>query len=170
MSDTLIGAAGLFGDEMVSATDLARHLAEVLNKARTSPITISRNNNEQFALMLRQQARDLVEAASVLGNSVEVIAAAWATANGGRTPSNLSWLRNFDRDELFELSQELSAVIEAAHGSGNWRSVKDLITHWQRSAVVIEDGLLGEALTAPPDETPLTDPATVQDEREPRVA
>ncbi len=49
---------GVFSDEVFTTTELNRHAGALLDRARNTPVTISRNN-EQFALLPREQAAKL---------------------------------------------------------------------------------------------------------------
>ena len=152
---------GVYADEMFSATDLNRRAGEVLNQARKHPVTISRNN-EQFALLPREQVGKLVEAVTVLSNSVQVLGAALAASNGGDVPVAFSWLSAFDADELSTFARELLSALTIAATTEDWDVVRDLVTQWERSAIVLTDQTMDAAFAADSDEVPLPDPASVR--------
>lgn len=156
---------GLYTDEVFSAKDLNRRAAEVLDKALKSPVTISRKN-EQFALLRRDQVGRLFEAVSTLTNAIEILAAAWVAARGGSIAPAVSWIKQFDAEELAEFAKELVAAIEIANRNASaWEDVRTLIFQWERSAEALRKGILTEAMREEPDEVELAEPAAIKTEK-----
>jgi len=161
----LDGLIGLYGDEIFSATDLNRRAGEVLNRARNHPVTISRNN-EQFALLRREQAGKLVEAVTVLTNSIEILGLAVSAAKGGEVPTSFKWLREFDSEDLSLMAREIVEAISAAAANNKWETVRDLVVQWERSAIASMDGSLDAALAEEAEESPIPDPATISSQKQ----
>jgi len=161
MATALLTGFGLFGDQVYSSTDLNRRSGEVLNKARTSPVTISRNG-EQFALLKREKAAELVQAALQFGPTLELIVGALSVVEGKEPPASVSWLRAFDVDDLRKMIREvLVASISALHETGDWEAVTSIIHEWHESALVAISGVLDEARKSPSEKIPLPDPRTL---------
>ena len=72
---------GVFSDDVFTSTQLNRSASVVLNRARTRPVTIVRNN-EQFALLRRDQASELVTAVARLGEVMRLILGVSALKEG----------------------------------------------------------------------------------------
>jgi hypothetical protein len=89
----------LFADELFTSTDLNRRAGEVLNRPRKSPVTISRNG-EQFALLKREHAADLIKAVSQFGPTLDLIEGALSVVEEKAPPNSLLWLRAFDAPDL----------------------------------------------------------------------
>jgi prevent-host-death family protein len=151
---------GIFGDDMVTATDLNRRAGEVLNRARLNPVTISRNN-EQFALMPREQVAQLIKGYACLRRSVDLIGAAWKCSLNAQVPASCEWLAAFDEEDLQEMAREILSAIERSADSGDWAKVDSVIHEWRESASAIASGVLKEAISSETDETPIEPPKVV---------
>lgn len=153
-----IGFLGLFGDNVYSSTDLNRRSGEVLDHARRGPVTISRNK-EQFALLRREQAAELVRAALQFGPTLELIAGVLSVIEGGEPPASLSWLKAFDTADLQKMIREvLTASASALHDTGDWDTVNAIIHEWHESAIASD--VLKQVMSSPADASPLPNPET----------
>jgi hypothetical protein len=149
---------GLFGDEVYSSTDLNRRSAEVLDHARTGPVTISRNG-EQFALFRREQAAELVRAALQFGPILDLLAGTLCVVEGRDPAVDLAWLKAFGSDDLRTMIREvIVASIAALRETNNWDNVNAIIHEWHESALVALSGVFEDAMGSPEDEVPLADP------------
>jgi prevent-host-death family protein len=162
---TLAGSLGLFEDQMYSSTDLNRRAGEVLNHARKGPVTISRNG-EQFALLRREQAANLVKAVLQFGPTLDLLTGALAVVEQKEPPAAFGWLKAFDTDDLRKMVGEvLAASIIALRDTGDWDAVNAIIHQWHESGLVAMSGILDEAMQTPDDGSlePLPDPRTLVD-------
>src|SRR5260370_42316141 len=100
MGNDTLNDLGVFGDKLYTSTDLNRRSGEVLNHAREHPVTISRNN-EQFALLRREQAAQLVRTVKNISSAMAVLSAAQTALSGG--PPELEWLKVFEKNDLQNL-------------------------------------------------------------------
>jgi len=160
MASVALNGLEVFGDKVYSSTDLNRRSGEVLNHAREHPVTISRNN-EQFALLRREQAAKLVRTVSRINSVFELLSEAHEAMYGGNPC--IGWLKVFDRDDLQKLSSEiLIAARNASKGQSEWREVDALIHEWRESALVAKTGVLDAAMSNDEsDETSLPHPDEV---------
>ncbi len=150
---------GLFSDEVFTATELNRHGGTILDRARRRPVTISRNN-EQFALLRRDQAAKLVGTVNRIIRAVSLISEARAAIAGNPISEPFRWLEVYEKDDLEKLvSEVLSATVSAASCEGDWDEVDALIHEWRESAMVAKSGVLDQAMFhEPPEEVPLEHP------------
>jgi len=150
----------VFADDVFTSTDLNRRAAEVLNSARTRPVTISRNN-EQFALLRRDQAAALMQAARAIGITAGLLRDAGRLLAGEPVDS---WLRGFGPEDLRTFSDELLAATSAVAAKltsgerADWEDVLAIIHEWHESALVAQSGTLEASLNESSDEIPLADP------------
>jgi prevent-host-death family protein len=166
---TLTGRFGLFDDEVYSSTDLNRRSAEVLDRARQRPVTISRNG-EHFALLNREQASRLVRANSQFGPIIELIEGVLSVVEKKDPPTSVAWLKAFDVEDLRKMTREvLIASASALRQTGDWDALDSIIHEWHESALVELSGVLDEAMNSPSEEAPLPDPKLLL-EAESRVA
>ena len=158
---------GVFTDEVFSATDLNRRSSEVFKSALKHPVTIARNN-EQFALLRREQAAELVKAVSQLGEAVKLFLGVNALRDHKEPPLSVSWVNAFDDEERIAMLTEVFGACKLACGDGNWEPVRDIIHAWHESALVASSGVLDEMMASERDEQPITRPnaAGCQDDPE----
>jgi hypothetical protein len=155
--DTTAGDHGLFGDQVFSATDLNRRGGEVLNRARTHPVTISRNN-EQFALVRREYAAGLVSAVSHLSNVLSLTRSVHAVLADKPVAESMSWIKAFDAEDLSGMVDEITAATDTALDTGDWEPLDALMHEWRESAFAISSGVLKDAMNEPADPTPVRRP------------
>lgn len=163
VAKALTDLMGVFGDQVYSSSDLNRRAGEVLDHAREGPVTIARNK-EQFALLRRDQAAELVQVALQFGPILELIEGALSVVEGKEPSAPLAWLKVFDTTDLRKMAREvLAASISALRETGEWEAVDSVIHEWHESALVASSGLLEQAMSSPAEEIPLTDPRTLLD-------
>jgi prevent-host-death family protein len=156
-----VDSLNLFTDELFTSTDLNRRAGEVLNQARKAPVTISRNG-EQFALLKREQAAELVKSVAQFGQTLELIEGVLSVVEQKAPPSSLLWLKAFDAPDLRKMLREvLVASASALRETGDWDSVNAIVHEWHESASVAMTGVYEEAMASPADETPLPDPRSL---------
>jgi hypothetical protein len=153
---------GIFSDEVFTATELNRRGGAILDRARHRPVTISRNN-EQFALLRREQASKLFGTVNRIVRAVSVLSEAQTAIAGGQVSENFSWIEAYDKDDLQSLvSEVLQASRTAASNDCDWDEVEALIHEWRESAIVAQSGVLDAAMfTEPQEETPLEHPEEI---------
>ena len=150
------GLGGLFGDDVYSSSDLNRRCGEVLDRARRGPVTISRNR-EQFALLRREQAAELVKATLQLGPLLELIDGVTCIEEKREPPASVAWLQAFDISDLRTMQREvLVAASSALNQTKDWDAVGAIIHEWRESALA--DPALGEAMAAPAEDMTLPRP------------
>ena len=156
-----MSAPTIFEDEIFSATDLNRRAGQVLDKARNRPVTITRND-ESFALLLRKDAFQMVEALSSAKRMVNLVTAiSTYKQSGAPVPVEhpFEWLNAFDLDELRDLLKEVYAAFRhAADAEISWDDFEGIIHEWHESAIAVRSEVIAAAFAAPADEVPLTQP------------
>jgi hypothetical protein len=160
MGSGLVAPKGLFRDKMYTSTDLNRRAGEILNSARCGPVTISRNN-EQFALMKREQAASLVNTANNLNEAMELIRGALYAIAKRPVSQSVSWLTAFDKDDLFKFVDE---ILVTSRQAGDWEQLDAVVHEWHESAMAMSSGIAGEILEEGTEIFPLTDPLAVTEQ------
>ena len=156
-----VALEGLFSDDVFTATDLNRRGGAILDRARKRPVTISRNN-EQFALLRRDQAAKLVGTVNRIFRSVALLSEAHTAIDGGQPSDAFKWLEVYEKDDLRKLFNEvLAETRKAAAGECDWDDVDALIHEWRESAAIARGGVLDAAMIEPSDEQPLEAPEEV---------
>lgn len=155
----VIESFDVFADEVYTSTDLNRRAGEVLDHARSRPITISRNK-EQFALLKREQAARLYRLVSQMYRASQLLSEI-RVAMSGETPSEeFSWLSVYEKDDLEKLLDVvLTAMRHALMRKTDGEEIDALIYQWTESALVAQSGVLDHAMyNESADEQPLTSP------------
>ncbi len=152
---------GLFSDEVFTATELNRRSGPILDRARRSPVTISRNN-EQFALMRREQAAKLVGTLNRLTRALGLLSETHLAIAGDKPSEPFSWLSVYEKGDLEKLLGEvLAETRKAISGACDWDDVEALIHEWRESAAVAKSGVLDAAMFLPSAEEPLECPEEI---------
>ncbi len=128
----------LFGDDLVSATELNRQPGKVLDQALTHPVTITRND-EAFALLRREEIATLIGGYEELKTAFEVLNVIHRLRLGAKIGSEhpFGWLSVFDSNELSELIDEIFEAFRQGIDTSNWDSMKSVIHEWHESAIAI---------------------------------
>ncbi|MCC3465664.1 MAG: hypothetical protein JGK37_06435 [Microcoleus sp. PH2017_06_SFM_O_A] len=144
----------IYGDELITATELNQQLNRVLDLAMEHPVTITRND-QHFALLRREEMTLWVKAATLSLTVFEVSAAAYRLRLGEAISSAnpYHWLTVFDSDELCELIAELEKAYRLAESeSGAWNQIEIVIHEWHESAKAISSPELAAAFSDEIDE------------------
>ncbi|MEG3845971.1 hypothetical protein QT971_01730 [Microcoleus sp. herbarium19] len=150
----------VYGDELITATELNRSSGRILDLAMTQPVTITRND-QHFALLRRDEMALLVKAAAFSLRVFEVTAAAYRLRLGEEIGSeNLyGWLKVFDKDELSELIAEIEKDYRLVESEPvAWDRIEATIYEWHQSAIAISSPELAAAFSDEIDEVLLTKP------------
>ncbi|MEG3876137.1 hypothetical protein QT972_01970 [Microcoleus sp. herbarium7] len=150
----------VYGDELITATELNRSSGRILDLAMTQPVTITRND-QHFALLRRDEMALLVKAAAFSARVFEVTAAAYRLRLGEEIGSEhlYGWLKVFDELELCELIAEIEKdyrLVESEPAA--WDRIEATIYEWHQSAIAISSPELAAAFSDEIDEVLLTKP------------
>ncbi len=150
----------VYGDELITATELNRSSGRVLDLAMTQPVTITRND-QHFALLRRDEMALLVKAAAFSVKVFEVTAAAYRLRLGEEIGLEhpYGWLKVFDKDELCELIAEIEKdyrLVESEPAA--WDRIEATIYEWHQSAIAISSPELAAAFSDEVNEVLLTQP------------
>ncbi len=150
----------VYGDELITATELNRSSGRILDLAMTQPVTITRND-QHFALLRRDEMALLVKAAAFSVKVFEVTAAAYRLRLGEEIGSEhlYGWLKVFDKDELSELIAEIAKdyrLVESEPGA--WDRIEATIYEWHESTIALSCPELAAAFSDEIDEVLLTQP------------
>jgi deoxyribodipyrimidine photolyase-like uncharacterized protein len=154
--------ANVYGDELITATELNRQSGRVLDRARERPVTIARND-EYFALLPRQQMASWVKAATLARVVLETIDAAYRLRLGELLSEEhpYGWLKVFDSQELNELIAEVESAFRLVGAEvGAIEQVEAVLHEWHESALAIFSPELAAAFRDEVDEVFLTAPSS----------
>ncbi len=152
--------SNVYGDELITATELNRQPGRVLDRARECPVTITRND-EYFALLPREQMRFWVQAATFSKAVFELINVAYRLRLGDQIDPNApyGWLKAFDAEELSELIAEVESTFQqVGEEPGAIDKLDALIHEWHESAIAIFSPELAATFSDEVDEVLLTQP------------
>ncbi|MFB2875678.1 hypothetical protein [Floridanema aerugineum] len=142
-------SASVYGDELITATELNQQPGQVLDKAWERPVTITRNE-QHFALLRRDRITYMVKAAKMSQVVIELIDVAYRSRLGEQISSEhpLEWVKAFDNDELRELIAEVENAYRLVGSDPQaWDNLEALIHEWQESAIAINSKELAAAFS-----------------------
>lgn len=153
-------SSSVFGDDLVSATELNRQPGRILDQALSHPVTITRND-EAFALLRREQVNGLIGGYEGLKTTVEVLNVIHRLQLGVKIGSEhpMGWLRAFDSEELSELTDEIFEAFRQGVDTGSWDFLEAVIHEWHESAIALNSTDLAEAFKSEDAEVSLTQPS-----------
>ncbi len=148
----------LFGDVLISATELNRKPGKVLDRAIRCPVTITRNN-ESFALLRREIAHRMASAWNDSLILSELVLAILQLREGTLTENPpFGWLRAFSAQELDQLLAEVASVLrktESLEEVEDEITVSSVVHEWHESAIAMLSEAHAEAYKARGKETPV---------------
>ena len=162
----------LFGDQIVSSSDLNRRSGEVLRAAAVHPVTVARAEGD-LVIMQRSMATSLVRAATDLPATVRALARV-VRRSGSGSGEEPDWVLALAAPELQQFASELVSALE---GTRPWSKSLDearaVLHEWSESVQWSHDPMVsaavgeadaaftrGEGVPAGPEEEPgLPDPS-----------
>lgn len=156
-------AASVFSDEVISAAGFSEHAGRVLDRAAHHPVTITRAD-EAFALLRRDHATHLAEAARHLSLLVGLLQAVETPESGGAPEGDhpYGWVAALEASDRRQLMAEVTeAIQQALAGSVDWSEVDVLLHEWEESGAVLQSEAVATAFAAFSVEVPLSVPAAL---------
>ena len=153
-------STNVYGDEIVTATELNRQPDRILDIALEHPVTITRNDR-YFALLPREQMAFWVKATTVSKTVFELINIAYRLRLGEQIDHNhpYKWLTAYDSDELSELIAEVEIEFrQIGLETGAIDRLDAVIHEWHESALANSSPELAVAFSDEVDEVLLTQP------------
>lgn len=136
----------VYGDYLVTSSELNRRSGQILDTALTTPVTITRNN-DSFALVKRDVMTNMANSISVMNSFIELISVIRRVDLGREIESSnrFKWVEEFDSEERSELVNEVYSAFLSAKSTDDWDEVRDVIHEWRESAIALASEELGEA-------------------------
>ncbi len=150
----------VYGDELITATELNRQPGRILDRAREHPVTITRND-EYFALLPRDDMTFWVKAATQAKVVFEIVNVGYRLRLGEQIAHEhpYEWLKAFDSQELGELIAELESAFRLVGSDAGAIDRLDVLIHeWHESALAIFSPELAAAFGDEVEEVLLTEP------------
>ena len=154
-------STNIYGDEIVSATELNRQPERILDIALEHPVTIN-HNERYFALLPREQMAFWVKATTLSKTVFELINIAYRLRLGEQIEANhpYEWLKGFDAEELSQLITEVETEFRQIGLETVAIDRLDAVIHeWYESALANSSPELAMAFNDEVDEVLLTQPA-----------
>ncbi|WP_009632841.1 hypothetical protein [Synechocystis sp. PCC 7509] len=151
-------SSSVYGDELVTATELNRQPGRILDRAREHPVTITRND-EYFALLPRDDMTFWVKSATQAKVVFDIVNVAYRLQLGEQIAEEHphKWLKVFDSQELNELITELERAFRLVGSEIGAIDRLDVLIHeWHESALAISSPELAAAFSDEVDEVLLT--------------
>jgi hypothetical protein len=153
----------VFGDQLVTATELNRRGGAILDIALRKPVTITRND-QHFALL----RRELVAQLSALSDQASIYAEAMRAIRTVQSGKELyeghpyRWLHVYGVDHLALMSDELTGALAEVVQGDDAEAVEGVIHEWHESSIAAESEVLNEAFETDPGPIALTSPSNVR--------
>lgn len=153
-------AGYLFSDQLVTATELNRHVGNVLDKALSKPVTITRND-QHFALLRREYVAQLSALSNQVSIYLEAMRAIRSLLSGKELNENhlYRWLYAYEADDLSLMQDELIEAIADVVHDDDLEAVEGVIYEWYESAIATKSEALDAAFEAESKPIPLTAPS-----------
>ncbi|MDO8672899.1 MAG: hypothetical protein Q7O66_15935 [Dehalococcoidia bacterium] len=125
----------MFGDRVVTPTELARHVKEITQGALRKPVTIHRPEGD-LALLDREKVAALGAAASASETLVNLLTGFLRSNDGRWRPGfGWEWLEVFTRDDILEFIGEYAAAVkQALSKEAAWDLAETVLYEWRESA------------------------------------
>jgi hypothetical protein len=132
----------VYSDELIPENTFNNEPGNVLDLAWKNPVTITRTNQQYFALLRRDDLTQMVKVITLSKKVLEILDIAYKLRLGEDVNSQhpFVWLKVFDSDELGEFITEiLNAFQDLSSGINDWDLLDAVIHEWQESAIAIQN-------------------------------
>ncbi len=138
----------IYGDCLVTSSELNRRSGQILDTALKTPVTITRNN-DSFALLRRELMTNMAKGIEQMSNVTQLVNVVYRLTNGQEIESHneFKWVEEFDSEERAELVNEVYSALELAKSTDDWDEVAAVIHEWRESALAIASDELSEAFS-----------------------
>lgn len=132
-------------EEIIRATELQRNYRSVLDRAAKHPVSVSRDSGDDVTLVSRDRWQDAHAAFEIQTLVAAIGLTLVRRLEGGQVtyPVELSWLRDFDNEELIEFGDEFFTTLDNVRRRRlPPNAVEELIRQWEASSAAATDRVL----------------------------
>ena len=123
----------LFGDLIITPTDLKTNQKRWFDKAHKSPVSISGRKGRSYVLINREQAQDTFTAKNYAVKIINYFTEVKHSPGSGAT-SSFPWSSHLNETERKEFLNELIASFNESLHAGNWSVLEETIDSWKATA------------------------------------
>ncbi|MBI4304060.1 MAG: hypothetical protein HY665_06975, partial [Chloroflexi bacterium] len=139
----------LFGDEIISSTELKNNQKKWFDRALKAPISITNTGGRQFVLINREQVRNFVLARDYLELILKYCKEMSHGLEIGKFVSEaFPWAKHLEEHDRLVFANELiSALNEVVH-TNNWSELEEIIGSWQATAEALTNSKFMEVVNS----------------------
>lgn len=125
----------LFGDEIITSTDLKTDQKRWFNKAFKTPVSITNRGGKKFVLINREQVRGLFLTKEYAEKIVRYCHELREQNEKVDFSSDVfPWARNLSKEERLEYRDELMSAFSILIHNNNWEDLDEIISSWKATA------------------------------------
>lgn len=125
----------LFGDAIISQTDLKTNQKRWFDRALKSPVSIAGRKGKSFVLINREQVQSTYSINNYAVKILEYIKEIQQIKDENQSTINaFPWAIHLNESERKELLSELVIAFNEALHSDNWKSLEETINSWKATA------------------------------------
>ena len=138
----------LFGDAIISQTDLKTDQKKWFDRANKSPVSITGPKGKSFVLINREQAQNAFSTNNYAVKILEYFKAIQDSRDSNSTIGAFPWAIHLNDNERKELLNELVTAFNECLHSNDWTLLEETINSWKSTAEALTNSRFVEIIDA----------------------
>jgi hypothetical protein len=141
----------LFGDAIISQTDLKTDQKKWFDRANKSPVSITGPKGKSFVLINREQAQNTFSTINYAVKILEYFKAIRDSRDSNSTLGVFPWAVHLNDKERNELANELITAFNECLHSNDWTLLEETIKSWKATAEALTNSRFTKIIGASED-------------------
>ena len=140
----------IFGDEIITSTDLKTNQKRWFNRALKTPVSIT-NRSKKFVLINREQVRGLFFVKDYAEKIVRYChELREQNENTDFTSDVFPWVRSLSKEERMEYRDEIMSAFSTLIHGNKWEDLDEIISSWKATAEALTNSEFMEVVETNP--------------------
>jgi hypothetical protein len=142
--------AVMFGDPIISSTELKNNLGKWFEQASKTPVSITNTNGRSFVLLSRENARKAFLSSHYCSLILRFVAESEKKNGTEACLSVFPWANKLSDQDRAEFIHELLTSFVPAAKTDTWTDIEELINSWEATSEALSNELFMEEVNSEP--------------------
>ena len=139
----------LFGDKIISATDLKNNQKRWFDIAHKTPVSITNRRGRNYVLINREQVHNMFLMKEYAEKIVKYCYELKKEEEQGNFISDVfPWAKYLSKEERMEYHDELINAFTELMNTNNWSNLDEIITSWEATAEALTNSKFMEVVSS----------------------